>query len=75
MIETIRAERELLDICRECARAELGDGATDAQIKARATELYEGPPPRANQAESAEARRIREANTRLARRNYDRWLA
>ena len=75
MLETIRVERELLDICRECARAELGKDATDAQVKARATEMYEGPPPRADQTESAEARRIREANTRLAKENYKKWLA
>jgi len=75
MLETIRGERELLDICRECARAELGEDATDAQIEVRATELYEGPPTRADQTESAEARRIREANTRLAEENYDKWLA
>lgn len=75
MIETIRTERELLDICRECARAELGEAASDAQVDARATEPYEGPPPRAGQSESAEARRIRKANTRLAEKNYDKWIA
>lgn len=74
MIETIRAERELLATFRNAARRQLGAEASDAEVEALATRRYEGLPPPEGQRESPEARRIREENTRLAEANYDRWL-
>ena len=72
-IRTITLERELLDVFRKSARSRLGPSATEAEVEALATRLYEGPPPRFHETE--EERHVREANTRLARRNYRRYLA
>ena len=74
MIRTIAVERELLEECRKSAREELGPTASAADIEAAAKLLYEGPPPRKEYQETDAQRRRREANTRLARENYRRWL-
>ena len=75
MIRTIAVERELLEECRKSARDELGAAASAAEIEAAATLLYEGPPPPKDDQETDARRQRREANTRLARENYRRWLS
>ena len=75
MIRTIAVERKLLEECRKSARDELGAAASAAEIEAAATLLYEGPPPRQDYQETDAQRQRREANTRLARENYRRWLS
>ncbi|MCY3818915.1 MAG: hypothetical protein OXH52_06060 [Gammaproteobacteria bacterium] len=72
-IWTIALERELLDVFRQNARSRLGPSATAAEVEALATCLYEGATPRCR--ETDEDRRIREADTQLARENYRRYLA
>ena len=74
MWQTIRVERELLDECRKSAREQLGTSASEGEIEAAATLLYEGPTPRTKYQETEAQRQRREANTQLARENYRRWL-
>ena len=75
MIRTIAVERELLEECRKSAREQLGSSATEAEVEAIGTQLYEGPPPRPGYHETEAQRQRRETNTRLARENYRRWLS
>ena len=72
-INTIEAERLLVDEFRKGARERLGPDATDAEIEAKALQLYEGPPPRDDIEETDEQRQRREENTQMARENYRRW--
>ena len=72
-INTIEAERLLLNSLREAARNTLGPDAGEAEVEAEALRAYEGSPRPEHVAETAEQRQRREHNTRMARENYRRW--